>query len=161
MAIALLADAAADGGLALAGWSTFGLAGLILTWLFLKHLPAKDAQMESLLAAKDTQLDKLITSRDALLREQLGLERESCEKRHMENVAMWREDREVRDQRHESVLAEHRQSHADSKELRHAVRDLAQTVSLWTELVRQTLPLKMPAGRTEGGAKAGAEGKTP
>ena len=44
------------------GWAGAGLLGLVLGWLLLKHLPAKDAQLEKLierqeLAMKDSRED--------------------------------------------------------------------------------------------------------
>ncbi len=38
------------------GWTSFGIAGLVLAWLLLKHLPAKDAQIERLISRSDTEL---------------------------------------------------------------------------------------------------------
>ena len=42
------------------GWTAFGLAGMILGWLFLAHLPAKDKQIRELLeaASKERDLDR-------------------------------------------------------------------------------------------------------
>jgi predicted HicB family RNase H-like nuclease len=37
------------GAAGLAGWSSFGLAGLVLGWLFLVHLPAKDKQLSGII----------------------------------------------------------------------------------------------------------------
>lgn len=39
----------------------FGMLGLVLGWLALKHLPAKDAQIQSLIARSDKRLDELAT----------------------------------------------------------------------------------------------------
>jgi predicted hydrolase (HD superfamily) len=57
-----------------AGWVGAGLLGLVLAWLFGKHLPSKDAQIERLLAqakeqlaAKDTQLREQLTAKDSQL----------------------------------------------------------------------------------------------
>lgn len=44
---------------AVAGWTSFGLAGLILAWLFLKHLPAKDEQIKGLIDRHDSRIDSL------------------------------------------------------------------------------------------------------
>lgn len=35
------------------GWASFGIAGLVLSWLLLKHLPSKDAQLERLITLGD------------------------------------------------------------------------------------------------------------
>lgn len=39
------------------GWVGAGLLGLVLSWLLLKHLPDKDAQITALQSVKDKQLD--------------------------------------------------------------------------------------------------------
>lgn len=56
---------------AVAGWTTFGLAGLILAWLFFKHLPDKDKQIRELLTAhqgvirdKDAQIDRMLVTKN-------------------------------------------------------------------------------------------------
>lgn len=38
------------------GWTGAGLLGLVMWWLAVKHLPAKDAQFERLLDIKDGQI---------------------------------------------------------------------------------------------------------
>lgn len=43
-----------------AGWVGAGLLGLVLSWLLLVHLPAKDKQIKELAEAKDNQLEKLL-----------------------------------------------------------------------------------------------------
>lgn len=45
-------DALAGG----AGWIGAGLLGLVLSWLLLRHLPAKDAQIERLLDRHEKQV---------------------------------------------------------------------------------------------------------
>lgn len=57
------------------GWGGAGLLGLVLLWVFLRHLPAKDLQMERFidsrdkaLSAKDSQITDLIRSRDEMMR---------------------------------------------------------------------------------------------
>lgn len=42
-----------------AGWAGAGLLGLLLGWLLLKHLPAKDAQLENLMGKHALQIDSL------------------------------------------------------------------------------------------------------
>jgi hypothetical protein len=51
-------------GTTLAPWATTGLAGLILLWLFFKHLPAKDSQLNGLLESRDRMVTEVISSRD-------------------------------------------------------------------------------------------------
>lgn len=48
------------------GWAGAGLLGLVLGWLLLRHLPAKDVQLEKLVKDKDVAAEKLI---DTFLRE--------------------------------------------------------------------------------------------
>jgi hypothetical protein len=45
-----------------AGWVGAGLLGLVLSWVFLKHLPDKDKQLNAFLAAKD-EVIKALTDR--------------------------------------------------------------------------------------------------
>lgn len=47
------------------GWAASASLGSVLFWLFFKHLPAKDKQMETLIAAKDSQIDKLRVDKDS------------------------------------------------------------------------------------------------
>lgn len=45
-----------------AGWSSFGITGLVLAWLLLQHLPAKDKQIKEMQEGKDRQILGLITA---------------------------------------------------------------------------------------------------
>lgn len=73
-----------------AGWSAFGLSGLILAWLFFKHLPDKDAQ----LAQKDLQLIDMVNAKDARMSQII----ESFDRKHEANVAAFNlHAREVRE----------------------------------------------------------------
>lgn len=70
-----------------AGWLGAGLLGLVLGWLLLLHLPAKDKQIKDLLDASNTRLDTLIDKHNAameraqiLFRESLDTVVEHCEK---------------------------------------------------------------------------------
>lgn len=40
------------------GWTSFGIAGLVLAWLLLKHIPEKDKQLKDLIDAHSIQTDK-------------------------------------------------------------------------------------------------------
>ena len=42
-----------------AGWIGAGLLGLILFWLLMKHLPAKDAQIDAFVRGKDTHVEAI------------------------------------------------------------------------------------------------------
>lgn len=60
---------------AIAGWSSFGLAGMILAWLFLKHLPDKDKQIKDLLADHGKRMDEkdsVMLDKDSKLQLLLG-----------------------------------------------------------------------------------------
>ncbi len=48
----------------IAGWSSFGLAGLILAWLLLKHLPEKDRQLDAKDKAHEARIDVLVKMHD-------------------------------------------------------------------------------------------------
>lgn len=52
-----------------AGWSSFGIAGLILGWLLGIHLPAKDKQVKELNETKDRLLEKKDEVCASLIRE--------------------------------------------------------------------------------------------
>ncbi len=56
----IAAESLSGGG----GWAGAGLLGLVLAWLLLKHLPAKDEQMGSLLTKKDAQIAALMEKHD-------------------------------------------------------------------------------------------------
>lgn len=42
-----------------AGWIGAGLLGAVLSWLLLKHLPAKDAQLEKLIGGHTAAIDSI------------------------------------------------------------------------------------------------------
>lgn len=54
------------------GWAGAGLLGLVLAWLLLKHLPAKDLQIERLMAihATDSKEERMVfkSSLDAVVK---------------------------------------------------------------------------------------------
>jgi hypothetical protein len=52
-----------------AGWSSFGIAGLVLGWLLIIHLPAKDKQVKELNESKDKSLEKKDDTCASLIRE--------------------------------------------------------------------------------------------
>ncbi len=136
MLIALLAQTEAlSGG---SGWVGAGLLGLILAWLLLVHLPSKDKQLKDLL-----------DSRDRLMSEQLTAERDSCEKRHSENLAETRLERQARDKRHDEVMTEFQRSHDDDKETRHAIKGLDQSVMTMNALAKQALRLEPNSGHAD------------
>lgn len=140
-----------------AGVVGFLMSGGTLVWFLYSFLPKDRARQEkredaliAQLATKDAQIEKqgnantaqmmaLIASRDDLLREQVGLERASCEKRHEQNVMLWKEDRDVRERQFSALMAEHQQTRADSKELRHAIKNLDQTMQNWLTVARHYL----------------------
>lgn len=49
---AITADPFTEGS----GWVGTGLLGLVLAWIFSKHIPDKDKQMKEMLEAKDKQI---------------------------------------------------------------------------------------------------------
>lgn len=80
-----------------AGWTSFGLAGLILLWLFLRHLPEKAKEMSAVIAMLNEQIAKAGEERRKTLeayvaqadeqrraaKEDVKYEREACAK-HMQ-----------------------------------------------------------------------------
>lgn len=70
-----------------AGWIGAGLLGAVLAWLLLKHLPAKDDQIERLFRAKDAAVKEVADIAQAVNREmradfQLAIQKviEHCER---------------------------------------------------------------------------------
>jgi len=61
-----------------AGWGSFGLAGLVLAWLALRYLPAKDAQIKEFIEVMAQQRQHFMTllasEREACLRERKELQ---------------------------------------------------------------------------------------
>ena len=56
-----------------AGWVGAGLLGLVLAWLLLKHLPAKDAQFTALIDAHNHRIDAILArveAKEVVLREE-------------------------------------------------------------------------------------------
>lgn len=133
----LLAQAeAVPGAAGAAGWAGFVTSGGVLLWLLFSYLPKERAAQEkregtkdAQLAAKDAQMLSVITSRDDLLREQLGLERQGCERRHQQNLELWKEERDARQRQHQELMTEFQQTHAEAKEERHAINNLAGLVT--------------------------------
>lgn len=63
----------------IAGWTSFGLAGLVLSWLLLRHLPEKDRQLDRLMEVHRNELKDTRTEFQATLQVVLQrCERESC-----------------------------------------------------------------------------------
>lgn len=72
-----------------AGWVGTGLLGAVLSWLLLKHLPGKDAQLERLIDGHKASVQELARTHDEAVRtiladksaerkEQLAAYREEC-----------------------------------------------------------------------------------
>lgn len=54
------------------GWTGVGLLGLVLGWLLLKHLPAKDVQIKEMIAGKDAQIKELVSAKDIQMDKLVG-----------------------------------------------------------------------------------------
>lgn len=52
-----------------AGWVGAGLLGLVLGWLLILHLPAKDKQLKELQDARDNQVKEIIDGHNTLTRD--------------------------------------------------------------------------------------------
>ena len=59
------------------GWVGTGLLGLVLGWLLIVHLPAKDKERKEEREAKDTTVASLMTAKDEALRVVIGMNQES------------------------------------------------------------------------------------
>ena len=53
------------------GWAGAGLLGLVLAWLLLRHLPAKDAQIERMVTAHEHELSVAVENQRKDFREVL------------------------------------------------------------------------------------------
>jgi len=51
------------------GWGGAGLLGLVLGWLLLRHLPAKDAQLKELMTDKDNHAKALVADHQGATKE--------------------------------------------------------------------------------------------
>jgi hypothetical protein len=51
------------------GWYGLGLLGLVMSWLLLVHLPAKDKQLKEYLEIKDSQFKTAVDSKDKIILE--------------------------------------------------------------------------------------------
>lgn len=67
-----------------AGWAGAGLLGAVLSWLLLRHLPAKDAQLEKLIKDKDDRIDALVKEHRETVREVI--------QHHTDNAVRARDD---------------------------------------------------------------------
>lgn len=98
-------------------------------------------------------LTRMIPGVMAQFSQQLKLERETCEKRHSENLAEWRLERDVRMRQHVELLSEKRVTHgeviegqrqiqAETKENRHALKGLAHQIAVLAAVVKGVLKVK-------------------
>lgn len=76
-----------------AGWASFGIAGLILAWLFLKHLPDKDSLIERLIEKSDTKVVHIAGAFD--------VEQAASRKASLDSKTI---DKEIREKEYESIL---------------------------------------------------------
>jgi gas vesicle protein len=139
----LLADAdPISGG---AGWVGAGLLGMVLGWLLIIHLPAKDKQLQTLLDGKDGQLRSILAEGNALVREAFLKIKEMGEAKDKQIEAMLTRKWEIiqaltRDykdglkevsahcEQEISRLTEYWQSQMGS--LTHAIEDLAEKITV-------------------------------
>ena len=56
----VIAQAVTGDAFGASGWASFGIAGLVLSWLLLKHLPSKDAQLERLISSSDERFTTML-----------------------------------------------------------------------------------------------------
>jgi PAS domain S-box-containing protein len=124
-----------------AGWVGAGLLGAVLAWLLLRHLPAKDAQIERLVAAKDDTVKAMAeaygVSLDKVIRhcEKEGKEeREATEKRHDQGLQTAQRGLEhivnLIKGNDAELLRSQAQLHIDLRDQVHAMRNLVNLLSL-------------------------------
>lgn len=98
-------------------------------------------------------MTRMLPAMLAQFTEQLKIERETCEKRHAENVAEMRLERDIRMRQHVELLSEKRVTHTEVmdgqrrsegafKENRHAIKGLAHQISTLAAVVKGVLKLK-------------------
>jgi hypothetical protein len=52
------------------GWLGAGLLGLVLAWLLLRHLPAKDQQLSDWMARRDSTMSEMVAHHDMVAADQ-------------------------------------------------------------------------------------------
>ena len=82
-----------------AGWVGAGLLGLVLGWLLLVHLPAKDKQLQQLLDGKDKQMQSILDRKWEMIQKMSADYKESirevaahCQQEMSEMSKSWREE---------------------------------------------------------------------
>lgn len=148
MLFLLLAQAgeAIPGGALAGGWASFGIVGLVLGWLLLRHLPDKDRHTKDLVATFTTHTENVISKFTAELTagrtqfaSELASERGATERRYTETMA-------ALERRHQEVLGEHRRLSelitqsadrlaAEEKDTRHALKGLDAAVTVFAATV--------------------------
>ncbi len=111
----LLAQSEGLGGVA--PWAGAGLLGGVLAWVFMKHLPDKDRQLEKLIADKDSIIKELAANYTKSIREVVS---------HCASEA--RENREASERRHGELLGAVQQVNASAREGVHATRNVGQQI---------------------------------
>lgn len=82
----ILAQIIAEDAIGMSGWPSFGIAGLVLGWLLLRHLPAKDQQIERIMEThskrisdKDEQIAKMVETHSAIVKDLSSLNEKRTE----------------------------------------------------------------------------------
>ncbi len=70
-----------------AGWVGAGLLGAVLAWLLLKHLPAKDAQIQTFMSMKDGQIERMQEIKNKQIELLVNASTTQQEMMHRENQA--------------------------------------------------------------------------
>lgn len=60
------------GGLASGGWASAGLLGMVLGWLLIIHLPAKDKQIKELVESKDVLVQGITEKHGSVVKDAFG-----------------------------------------------------------------------------------------
>lgn len=117
---------AQDGLGGAAGWSSFGIAGLVLAWLLLRHLPEKDKREDKRIDDHRAEMK----GKDELIEKVLARHVEAVEKVVAHCQAQGREQQQAGERWHAEQMAMLAKLHETDREVVHAVRGLAQQMGL-------------------------------
>jgi PAS domain S-box-containing protein len=134
MALAMLLAQGAEGLSGGAGWVGAGLLGAVLAWVFMKHLPAKDTQLEKLISDKDIMIKELVAGHAKSIREVVGHCEEDAEK-----------TRTTGERWHSETMEALRRLHESTREGVHVTRNVGNQIVLRQRLADAMQSLELPA----------------
>jgi PAS domain S-box-containing protein len=135
---------AADPITILPGWGAAGLLGAVLLWLFTKHLPAKDTQIEKLIAVKDKAVKDLTEDNAEIVQKLNADHRAAVEKvvDHCERQA--KADREASERRHQEAMGWLGKIYGSCRDAAHATNNLAHGLKMRTFLADALQSAEVP-----------------